>query len=56
VAATADNARRQNFSRAFQRTLLFEVVVFLACFLLVFLLPAARGEGAGQHAEAAAPL
>jgi EmrB/QacA subfamily drug resistance transporter len=56
VGATADSARRQNFSKAFQRTLLFEVAVFLACFLLVFLLPAARGEGAGQHAEAAAPL
>jgi hypothetical protein len=39
VAATADTARRQNFSEAFQRTLLFEVAVFLACFLLVFLLP-----------------
>jgi EmrB/QacA subfamily drug resistance transporter len=42
VAATADAARRQNFSQAFQRTLLFEVAVFGACFLLMFLLPAAR--------------
>ena len=50
VAATADTARRANFSEAFQRTLWFEVAVFLACFLLVFLLPDARGDGAGQHA------
>jgi EmrB/QacA subfamily drug resistance transporter len=56
VAGTADTARRQNFSKAFQRTLLFEVAVFLACFLLVFLLPSARREGAGQHAEAPAAL
>jgi EmrB/QacA subfamily drug resistance transporter len=56
VTATADSARRQNFSKAFQRTLLFEVAVFLACFLLVFLLPAARGDRAGRPAEAAAPL
>jgi EmrB/QacA subfamily drug resistance transporter len=56
VTATADSARRQNFSKAFQRTLLFEVVVYLACFLLVFLLPAVRGDRAGQPAEAAAPL
>ncbi|HEX4907621.1 MAG TPA: hypothetical protein VFW32_03430, partial [Actinomycetes bacterium] len=54
VAATADTARRQNFSEAFQRTLLFEVAVFLACFLLVFLLPDARGDRAGQHPGAAA--
>jgi len=47
VAATADTARRQNFSEAFQRTLLFEVAVFLTCFLLVFLLPAARGDPEG---------
>jgi hypothetical protein len=53
VAASADTARRQSFSQAFQRSLLFEVAVFLACFLLVFLLPDARGEPAGQHAEAA---
>jgi MFS family permease len=38
VAATADSARRQNFSDVLQRTLLFEVAVFLTCFLLVFLL------------------
>jgi EmrB/QacA subfamily drug resistance transporter len=56
VAATADTARRQNFSQAFQRSLLFEVAVFLACFLLVFLLPDARGDTAGQHAEAAGPV
>ena len=56
VGATADTARRQSFSQAFQRTLLFEIGVFLACFLLVFLLPNARGEGAGQHAEVAAPV
>ena len=55
VAATADTARRQNFSRAFQRTLLFEIGVFLASFLLVFLLPRARGEEAGRPPEAAAP-
>ena len=54
VAATADAARRQNFSKAFQRSLLFEVAVYLACFLLVFLLPDARGDAAAQHAEAAA--
>ena len=54
VAATADTARRQNFSEAFQRTLLFEVAVYLACFLLVFLLPDARGDAAGQQAGAAA--
>ena len=54
VAAAADTARRQDFSEAFQRTLLFEVAVFLACFLLVFLLPDARGDGAGQHPGAAA--
>jgi hypothetical protein len=56
VAATADTARRANFSEAFQRTLLFEVAVFLACFLLVFLLPDARGAAADRHAEAAAPV
>jgi EmrB/QacA subfamily drug resistance transporter len=54
VAAAADTARRQDFSEAFQRTLLFEVAVYLACFLLVFLLPDARGEAAGQQAGAAA--
>ena len=51
VAAAADTARRQSFSQAFQRTLLFEVGVFLVCFLLVFLLPDARGAAAGQHPE-----
>ena len=45
--AAADTARRQNFSEAFQRTLLFEVAVFLACFLLVFPAPdPARGRPA----------
>ena len=52
VAAAADTARRQDFSEAFQRTLLFEVAVFLACFLLVFLLPA-RGEPSSAEAPAA---
>jgi hypothetical protein len=56
VAATADQARRQSFSEAFQRTLLFEVAVFLACFLLVFLLPDVRGEAGARPVEAAAPL
>jgi hypothetical protein len=55
VAATADTARRQNFSQAFQRTLLFEIGVFLASSLLVFLLPRVRGEEAGRPAEAAPP-
>jgi hypothetical protein len=54
VAATADAARRQDFSDAFQRTLLFEVAVFGACFLLMFLLPSARGEPAGERAQAPA--
>jgi EmrB/QacA subfamily drug resistance transporter len=56
VAATADIARRQNFSQAFQRTLLFEVVVFGVCFLLMFLLPAARGGSRDEHAEAPAAV
>jgi EmrB/QacA subfamily drug resistance transporter len=56
VAATADAARRQNFSLAFQRTLLFEVAVFGACFLLMFLLPAARGGPRDEHAEAPAAV
>jgi EmrB/QacA subfamily drug resistance transporter len=42
ITSTAETARRRNFSDAFERTLLFEVAVFLACFLLVFLLPGAR--------------
>jgi EmrB/QacA subfamily drug resistance transporter len=42
ITSTAEAARRRNFSDAFERTLLFEVAVFLACFLLVFLLPGAR--------------
>jgi EmrB/QacA subfamily drug resistance transporter len=56
VAATADAARRQDFSQAFQRTLLFEVAVYLVCFLLMFLLPAARGEARGEHAETPAAV
>jgi EmrB/QacA subfamily drug resistance transporter len=55
VGTAADDARRQSFSQAFQRSLLFEIGVFLASFLLVFLLPQARGEEVG-HAEAAAPV
>jgi EmrB/QacA subfamily drug resistance transporter len=55
VGTAADDARRQSFSQAFQRTLLFEIGVFLASFLLVFLLPQARGEEVG-HPEAAAPV
>jgi hypothetical protein len=56
VGATADSARRQSFSQAFQRSLLFEIGVFLASFLLVFLLPQARGdpEGAAGARPAAA--
>jgi EmrB/QacA subfamily drug resistance transporter len=56
VGATADTARRENFSQAFQRTLLFEIGVFLASFLLVFLLPQTRGdpEGAAAAPPAAA--
>jgi hypothetical protein len=56
VGTAADGARRQSFSQAFQRSLLFEIGVFLASFLLVFLLPQARGEEAGGHAEAVAPV
>jgi hypothetical protein len=54
VGAAADTARRQSFSQAFQRSLLFEIGVFLASFLLVFLLPQARGEEAGERPDAAA--
>jgi EmrB/QacA subfamily drug resistance transporter len=56
VAATAETARRQSFSEAFERTLLFEVAVFLACFLLVFVLPGSRGGAREQPAEAPAPV
>ena len=55
VAATADSARRRNFSDAFERTLLFEVAVFLLCFLLIFLLPEARERAPAPHAETATP-
>ena len=51
VAATADAARRQDFSDAFQRTLLFEVAVFLLTLVLTFLLPDPRA----QAPERAAP-
>jgi EmrB/QacA subfamily drug resistance transporter len=51
VAATADLARRRTFSDAFQRTLLFEVAVFLLCLPLTFLLPDPRA----QAPERAAP-
>jgi EmrB/QacA subfamily drug resistance transporter len=54
VAATADSARRQNFSDVLQRTLLFEVAVFLTCFLLVFLLPPTRGRTLEAVVEAPA--
>ncbi len=53
VAATAEDARRDNFSDVVERTLLFEVAVFLACFLLIFLLPRG-GRAVAQTAEAAA--
>ncbi len=43
VASTAEAARKRNFSDAFERTLLFEVAVFLLCLLLAFLLPDPRG-------------
>jgi hypothetical protein len=52
VAAYADTARRRTFSEAFERTLLFEVAVFLACFLLVLLLPDPRGRAPEGHAPA----
>jgi len=54
VVATADSARRQNFSDVLQRTLLFEVAVFLTCFLLVFLLPPTRGRTLEAAVEAPA--
>jgi EmrB/QacA subfamily drug resistance transporter len=52
VASVADSARRQNFSDVLERTLLFEVAVFLSCFLLVFLLPGAPGRAQERRAEA----
>jgi EmrB/QacA subfamily drug resistance transporter len=55
VGAAADAARRQNFSDALERTLLFEVAVFLSCFLLIFLLPTARDRAAPGPAGAGAP-
>jgi hypothetical protein len=55
VAAVADEARKQNFSDVFVRTLPFEVAVFFACFLLTFLLPGARAPAREHAAEAAAP-
>jgi EmrB/QacA subfamily drug resistance transporter len=56
VAAAADSARRRDFSDVLERTLLFEVAVFLACFLLVFLLPSERGRAREQTAEVAAAV
>jgi hypothetical protein len=53
VAAAADSARRQDFSDVLERTLLFEVAVFLICFFVVFLLPPTRGRAAEQVAGAA---
>jgi hypothetical protein len=55
VASTAEVARKRNFSDAFERTLLFEVAVFLLCLLLTFLLPDPRGRAPGRApAEVAA--
>ena len=55
VAATAEVARKRNFSDALERTLLFEVAVFLLCLLLTFLLPDPRGRAQGRApAEVAA--
>jgi hypothetical protein len=48
VASTAEVARKRNFSDAFERTLLFEVAVFLLCLLLTFLLPDPRGRAQGR--------
>ncbi|HEU4399777.1 MAG TPA: MFS transporter [Actinomycetota bacterium] len=57
VAATADVARRRTFSDAFERTLLFEVGVFLACLLLTSLLPDSRRRAPERApAEAAAGI
>jgi hypothetical protein len=53
VAATADTARRQNFSDSIQRTLLFEVAVFLLCLLLILLLPAVSGRALAQRPDQA---
>jgi hypothetical protein len=54
VAAAAGDARRRNFSDVLERTLRFEVAVYLACFFLMFLLPGGRGRALTQPAEAAA--
>jgi EmrB/QacA subfamily drug resistance transporter len=56
IAAAADAARRRDFSEAFQRTLLFEVAVFGACFVLVFLLPGTGGGTRERPAEAPAAV
>jgi EmrB/QacA subfamily drug resistance transporter len=53
VASTADTARRRDFVDAIQRTLLFEVAVFLASFLLIFLLPGVRGPALERQAASA---
>ncbi len=47
--AAAVEARKRDFSEAIQRTLLFEVAVFAASFLLVFTLPKVRGEALRQQ-------
>jgi EmrB/QacA subfamily drug resistance transporter len=56
LAATGDTARRQNFSEVIQRTLLFEVAVFVAAFLLIFLLPAPPGHVMEHPEQAPAPV
>jgi EmrB/QacA subfamily drug resistance transporter len=54
VADAAEVARKRNFSDAFERTLLFEVAVFLLCLLLTFLLPDSRRAQGRAPAEVAA--
>jgi EmrB/QacA subfamily drug resistance transporter len=54
VASAADTARRRNFSEVLERTLWFEVAVFLFCCLLILLLPSVRGRALEQAAEPAA--
>jgi MFS family permease len=53
LAATADTARRRDFTDTIQRTLLFEVAVFLLTFLLVLMLPRVGGEAVAARAEEA---
>jgi EmrB/QacA subfamily drug resistance transporter len=54
VAAVAAEARKRNFSDALQRTLLYEVAVYLATFVLVFFLPPVGGEAMRRQPAAAA--